>query len=90
MTDADKRWLDEEVVKLYRGKKPTTHMENFFQCIQERSLPISDVFTHHRSMTSCHLCNIAILLDRKLKWNPEKEEFVGDEQANAQIGRAHV
>ncbi len=87
MTEADLKWLDEEVVKLYGGKKPNGHMRNFFECVESRELPISDVFTHHRTMTSCHMCNITLLLDRPLKWDPDKEEFLGDDQANALMTR---
>ena len=87
LSDADEQWLDEEVVRLYRGRKPGGHMQNFFDCVKDRSLPISDVFTHHRTMTSCHLSNITLLLGRKLKWDPEKEEFLGDDQANALMSR---
>jgi predicted dehydrogenase len=87
MTEADLKRLDEEVVKLYRGKTPNGHMQNFFDCVKSRELPISDVFTHHRTMTSCHMCNITLLLDRQLKWNPEMEEFIGDDQANALMTR---
>ncbi|MBM3334907.1 dehydrogenase, partial [Candidatus Sumerlaeota bacterium] len=61
-------------------------MENFIECVRERSLPISDVFTHHRAVSSCHLCNIALLLPRKLKWDPEREDFVGDREASAMVG----
>ena len=87
LSESDQKWLDEEVIKLYGGKKPNGHMRNFFECIESRKLPISDVFTHHRTMTSCHMCNITLLLDRPLKWNPEKEEFIGDDQANALMTR---
>ncbi len=83
MTDTDKEWLDAEVVKLYGGKTPRGHMQHFFECLKERSFTVSDPFTHHRTMTSCHLCNIALLLKRKLQWDPAKEDFVGDEQASA-------
>ena len=38
-------------------------------------------------MTSCHLCNITLMLGRKLQWDPKKEEFGGDEQANALMSR---
>ncbi len=83
LTDADKKWLDEEVVKLYKGKQPGNHMQHFFECLKERSFTVSDPFTHHRTMTSCHLCNLAILLKRKLRWDPDKEDFIGDEVASA-------
>ncbi len=79
---ADKQWLDEEVAKLYRGKPFRGHMANFFDCVKDRSLPISDVFTHCNSVNACHTANIAMLLGRKVKWNPEKYEFVGDDEAN--------
>jgi len=59
-------------------------MDNFFECMRDRSTPASDVSTHHRSLTVCHLANIAIRLGgRKLNWDPAKEEIVGDSEANA-------
>jgi predicted dehydrogenase len=71
------------ITKLYKGKKPGNHMANFFACIGDRTQPISDVETHHRAMTTCHLANIAIRLGRKLTWDPQKEQIIGDDQANA-------
>jgi predicted dehydrogenase len=87
MTDADKKTLHEQVVKLYGGKEPSNHMQNFFQAVESRTTPVSDVETHHRTMTSCHLCNIALMLGRDLKWNPDKEEFESDEQATMLMTR---
>ncbi|MGE0379091.1 MAG: dehydrogenase, partial [Planctomycetaceae bacterium] len=78
---------NERVVELYKGKQPGSHMQNFFDCIATREQPISDVATHHRTMTSCHLCNIALMLGRDLRWDPVKEDFVGDEQASALVSR---
>jgi predicted dehydrogenase len=77
----------EELVKLCKGKQPGNHMKNFFECVRDRSTPISDVFTHHRAITTCHLANIAIRLNRPLKWDPEKEEIVGDNEANGWLAR---
>lgn len=62
-------------------------MQNFFECIGDRGKPISDVWSHHRTMTSCHLCNIALMLGRELKWDPKSEQFVDDDQANALMTR---
>jgi predicted dehydrogenase len=78
---------EEAILKLCKGKKPGSHMGNFFECIGDRSMPISDVHTHHRCMTTAHLANIAIRLDRPLKWDPEREQMLGDEQANAMQSR---
>ncbi len=83
LTEADNEWLDQEVIKLYNGKQPGDHMRHFFECLKERSFSVSDPFTHHRTMTACHICNIALLLKRKLRWDPAKEDFIGDEQASA-------
>lgn len=83
LTEADKKWLEEEVRKLYRGKEPGSHMRNFFECVKDRSLPISDVFTHCNSVNACHMANIAMLLNRKVRWDPAKYEFVDDPEANA-------
>jgi len=69
--------------KLYKGKARTGHMGNFFDCIVNGGEPVSDVFSHHRILTTCHLAGIAIRLGRTLKWHPAKEEIVGDDQAKA-------
>jgi myo-inositol 2-dehydrogenase / D-chiro-inositol 1-dehydrogenase len=87
MTKAEKVKMHERVVKLYHGKEPTSHMQNFFDCVVSRDTPISDVETHHRTMTCCHLCNIGLMLGRELKWNPKTEEFEGDEQATTLMTR---
>ena len=58
-------------------------MGNFIACVKDRSTPISDAFSHHRTLTTCHLANIALRLGRKLTWNPETEQIVGDDEANA-------
>ena len=63
------------------------HMRNFFDCVKSRHLPVSDIFSHHRVMNSCHMCTMAIKLKRKLQWDPNKEEFVGDDEANAMLKR---
>nr|HPM80739.1 Gfo/Idh/MocA family oxidoreductase [Candidatus Anammoximicrobium sp.] len=63
------------------------HMGNFFDCTQSRQTPISDVVSQHQSVTTCHLGNIAMRLGRPLKWDPQAEQFVGDEEANKWLRR---
>ncbi len=87
LSEADKRWLDEEVQKLYRGMPLEGHMANFFHCVKTRKKPISDVWTHTKSVNACHMANLAMLLGRKLRWDPEKYQFVGDDDANALMSR---
>ncbi|MGQ9590173.1 MAG: Gfo/Idh/MocA family protein [Planctomycetota bacterium] len=86
-SDADKAWLEEEVRRLYRGMPRRGHMGNFFHCVKTREKPISDVWTHVSSVNACHIANIAMLLDRTVRFDPAKYEFVGDEEANALLGR---
>jgi len=73
---------------LRKGKPLDGHMENFFACCRDRGVPVSDVWTHHRALTTCHLANIAIRLGgRKLTWDPAKEQIVGDAEADAMQSR---
>jgi hypothetical protein len=62
-------------------------MANFFDCCRDRRQPAADVFSHHRALTTCHLANIAIRLGRPLKWDPAKEEIIGDAEANGFLRR---
>lgn len=87
LTDAENKTLHEQAIEVYGGKEPGDHMRNFFECIESRGMPISDVATHHRTMTCCHLCNISLMLGRELKWDPQKEQFIGDEQATHLMSR---
>lgn len=87
LTPADHQWLDQEVIELYRGKKPGDHMGNFFECVKDRSLPVSDVFSHIHSVNACHMANIAMRLGRKVRWDPAAKDFVGDAEASAMRSR---
>lgn len=88
LTEDDNAKINEYVEKtLYKGQKLDNHMSNFFECLESRKDPVSDVYSHHRTMTSCHLCNITLMLGREVKYDPKTEQFVGDDQANALIKR---
>jgi len=63
------------------------HQKNWLDCIKSRARPIADVEIGHRSATVCHLGNIARWTGRKLRWDPVKEEFVGDKEANQYLDR---
>lgn len=65
----------------------TNHMGNFFDCIAARRAPVSDVESQHRSVTTCHLGNIAMKLGRTVKWDPETETFPDDAEARALMKR---
>jgi len=63
------------------------HMGNFFDCIAAGKQPVSDLESQHRSVTTCHLGNIAMRLGRKLAWDAEAEAFVDDAEADALLSR---
>lgn len=79
-TDADLRTL-------YKGKPFEGHKENFYRCIREGGLPVSDVFSHVMAMNTCHLSSIAARLGRAITWDPVAEKITGDEQAAALAAR---
>jgi hypothetical protein len=64
------------------------HKGNFIHCVRTREKPICDVEIGCRSVTVCHLGNIAYWIKRPLRWDPVKEEFPGDEEANRWLSRA--
>jgi predicted dehydrogenase len=63
------------------------HYANWLDCVGTRELPICDVETGLRSLTVCHLGIIAKKLGRPLKWDPVKERFVGDSEADRLLSR---
>ena len=60
---------------------------DFLHCVRTRQRPFRDVEYGHRAATVCHLGNIAYWLKRPLKFDPDKEEIVGDDQAARWIDR---
>lgn len=78
---------EDALQEVYKGREPTDHVTNFFLSVAQRKDPISDVYSHHRALTTCHLAGIAARLGRKLKWDPEQERILDDEQAQAMVAR---
>jgi len=64
------------------------HHANWFECIRTRQKPSSHEEIGHRSASLGHLVTIAFRLERSLKWDPAKEEFIGDDAANRLRSRA--
>jgi hypothetical protein len=63
------------------------HIKNWLDCMHSRELPNADVEIGHRSVSVCHLLNITREIGRKLQWDPENENFVGDDEANQLLTR---
>jgi predicted dehydrogenase len=58
------------------------HRQNWLDCVRSRRRPVADVEIGARSAQVCQLANIGYQLRRALRWNPEREEFVDDAEAN--------
>jgi len=82
------QFADKDLTKLFKGKPPEGHKENFFRCIREGGLPVSDVFTHVQAMATCHLSAIAARLGRNIKWDPKTEKIVNDDEAATFFARS--
>lgn len=67
--------------------KSEDHYKDFLNAMRTRTKPICDVETGHRTSSVCNIGNIAYQLNRKLEWNPKKEQFKNDPEANALLGR---
>ena len=63
------------------------HYENWLDCIHTRERPLCDVEIGHRSVTVCHLANLAVRVGRPLWWNPDRETFVDDPAADRLLSR---
>lgn len=68
--------------------KSENHHKDFLQAMRTRSKPICDVEVGHRTASVCNIGNIAYRLNRPLQWNPKKEEFKNDKEANDLLGRS--
>jgi hypothetical protein len=67
----------------------TLHVRNFLDCVKSRATPISDLASAHRVSTMCHLANISLRLGRKLRWDPTREDVIGDAEASALLSRPY-
>ncbi len=81
------QYTDEDGARLYKGKPHEGHKNNFYRCIAEGGLPVSDVYSHVQALNTCHLAAIAARLGRTIKWDPKAEKILGDDQAAAFFGR---
>ncbi|MGO8928821.1 MAG: Gfo/Idh/MocA family protein [Limisphaerales bacterium] len=79
-----------KLVKDYmaRTERPMSHVRNLFDCIKSRRLTVANPEVMHRSMSTVHAANICMWLKRDLKYDPVKEEFVHDPEANRLRSRA--
>jgi predicted dehydrogenase len=82
-----KLYKNQPVLDEGKGFDSLAHVQNFFESMSARSEPVSDVFSHHRALTTCHLAGIAGRLGRTVRWDPASQQVVGDDQAQSMVGR---
>ena len=63
------------------------HRRDFIKCVASRGTPITPVRIGHSSATVCHLGNIAMVLGRPIRWDPVRQDIVGDETAREAMRR---
>jgi predicted dehydrogenase len=65
------------------------HARNFLDSVKSRKQPIADLESGHQVVTVCHLANISLKTGRKLVWDAQREEIVGDKEANGMLERPY-
>jgi hypothetical protein len=65
------------------------HVRNFLDCIKSRQRATADVEEGHQVSVACHLANLSLRLGRKLRWDADKEEIIGDREASAHLVRPY-
>ena len=66
----------------FRTGRPFDHVRDFLDCVKSRRKPLTSAIVAHRSMTTNHAMDMCLDLQRNLRWDPVKEEFIGDDEAN--------
>jgi hypothetical protein len=70
------------------GYPATYHIRDFLNCVKSRSQPRVNAQVACQTHIACHAMNIAVFLNRKLSYDPVKNEFLGDDEANRLRGEA--
>jgi GFO/IDH/MocA oxidoreductase family protein len=70
------------------GYPANFHVRNFLDCVKSRGKPRADADIACQAHIACHAANIALYLNRKMLYDPVKNEFIGDEEANRMRGEA--
>jgi predicted dehydrogenase len=65
------------------------HVQDFLSAVASRGKPVADIEEGHISTASCILANLALKLNRKLIWDADKQQVVGDAEANRLLRRPY-
>ncbi|MFA7174697.1 MAG: Gfo/Idh/MocA family oxidoreductase [Kiritimatiellia bacterium] len=102
--EGDKGWIETNGRKITESSSPeiakavpgtgtadqfTAHYRRFINCVKSRKDPNESVEIGSRVSNVCHLGNIAMQLDRKVRWDDKNETIIGDDEAAKMLGRPH-
>ncbi len=73
---------------LARTSRPPSHVRDLLDCVKSRRQTVANPVVMHRSMSTVHAANICMWLKRDMRYDPVKEEFIGDPEANRLRSRA--
>ena len=86
--------IEPDEIHLHRPKKVIAHNApgsgeyfDFFDCIKTRKPCYAPAEVGHRTISVAHIGNISMRLGKKLQWNPDDQQFVNDDEANAMLAR---
>jgi predicted dehydrogenase len=80
--------LAEKEIYAVVGTDPTAHIQEFLRCVKSRQMPAGNADVACQSHIACHAAYIAWQLGRTVKFDPVKEEFINDDEANRMRSRA--
>ena len=81
-------WCEAVREKVYNDLL-ASHARNFIDCVKSRQQPASNLEAEHGVATACHLANISLRLGRRVRWDAEREEIIGDPEASAMLARPY-
>ena len=82
----EEQYLSDAKVRLYRS---SDHKKDFLDCVRSRTRPNADVEIGARTVTVCHLVNLAYQHNQVMQWNPFREQFVNGKGDKAWLDVAH-
>ena len=79
----------DKVLRDYRNEtqRPLHHIRDFLESVRRRRSGIANESVAHHTMTTNHIMNISMLLKRNIKWDLQKEQCIGDAEANRMLSR---
>jgi predicted dehydrogenase len=82
-------WTEKETDQGDGALDYVEHARDFLSCIRSRKQPLADIESAHAVATTCHLANISLRTGRKITWDANKEQIVGDREAARMLVRPY-